>query len=152
MEEEAFQDKWPELVSHCWGCGRNNENGLQIKSYWDGDEAVCTFQPKEYHLAFPGAMNGGIIATLIDCHGLNTANAAAYKAAGKELDSDPSFGFVTGSLYVKFLQPTPMRKPVTVRAKVMEMKERKIKVACSLYSGKKLCATGEVIGVKFGGL
>jgi len=42
MSQEAFQDKWPDEVSYCFGCGRNNEKGFQIKSYWDGDEAVCT--------------------------------------------------------------------------------------------------------------
>ncbi|KKK55838.1 hypothetical protein LCGC14_3070560, partial [marine sediment metagenome] len=62
MEQEALQDKAPEVISKCWGCGRNNENGLQIKSYWTGEEAVCTWKPQKYHLAFPGILNGGIIA------------------------------------------------------------------------------------------
>ena len=31
----AFQDYYPDDVSHCFGCGRLNEHGLQIKSYWD---------------------------------------------------------------------------------------------------------------------
>jgi len=40
MENKAIQDKWPEIGTYCWGCGRNNEQGLQIKSYWEGVMSV----------------------------------------------------------------------------------------------------------------
>jgi len=53
MSEKAFQDYYPDHLSHCYGCGRLNEYGLQIKSYWDGEETVCTFHPKAYHIAVP---------------------------------------------------------------------------------------------------
>jgi len=36
MDHKAFQDYYPHELSHCYGCGRLNEHGLQIKSYWDG--------------------------------------------------------------------------------------------------------------------
>ncbi len=32
QERVYFQDQWPEIATQCWGCGRNNEHGLQIKS------------------------------------------------------------------------------------------------------------------------
>jgi acyl-coenzyme A thioesterase PaaI-like protein len=150
MEEKAIQDRWHELGSYCWGCGRNNEYGLRLKSFWRGDEVVATFQPEEYHLAFPGVLNGGIIATLIDCHALNAANSAAFRAEGREYDMDPLNGFVTGSLFVKYLKPTPTDEPVFLRARVKEMKERKITVTCSLYSGETECAIGEVIAIRIG--
>ena len=41
----AFQDYYPENLAVCYGCGRLNEHGYQIKSHWDGDESVCTFLP-----------------------------------------------------------------------------------------------------------
>ncbi len=147
MARKAIQDQWPEWGSVCWGCGRNNPNGLQLKSYWDGEEVVATFQPKSYHLAFPGVLCGGIIATLIDCHATNTANAAAYKAEGRELNSDPPKDYVTGSLFVKYLKPTPVNSLVTLRAKVKEIKDRKVTVTCSLYSDKIECAQGEVVAI-----
>ena len=150
MEEKAIQDRWHEIGSYCWGCGRNNEHGLQLKSYWQGDELVATWQPKEYHIAFPGVLVGGIIATLIDCHCVNAANSASCEAEGREYDEDPLSGFVGGTTTVKYLKPTPIDKPVTLRAKIKEMKERKITVTCSLYSGETECATGEVIAVRIG--
>ena len=76
MTEKAFQEYYPEHLSHCYGCGTMNELGHQIKSYWDGEESVCHFQPKPYHTAIPGYVYGGLLASLIDCHGTGTAAAA----------------------------------------------------------------------------
>ena len=53
MTEKAFQDYYADDTSHCYGCGRLNADGLQIKSYWDGDESVCYFEPRPYHKAIP---------------------------------------------------------------------------------------------------
>ncbi|MDH4214980.1 MAG: PaaI family thioesterase [Candidatus Thorarchaeota archaeon] len=143
MPDDTIQDKWPEFASFCWGCGKNNKHGLQLKSYWKDDEAVATWTPKEYHLAFPGVLNGGIIATIIDCHGTGTANAAAHKNA----NSDYHFMHVTASLSVKFIRPTPMDQTVTLRARVKEASERRITVTCSLFSGDIECAIGEVVTI-----
>ncbi len=85
MPQKAFQDEYPDVLAHCYGCGRLNEHGHQIKSYWDGDELVCHFMPKPYHIAIPGYVYGGLLASLIDCHGTGTAAAALYRVA-KEKD------------------------------------------------------------------
>ncbi|NWF95022.1 MAG: PaaI family thioesterase [Candidatus Thorarchaeota archaeon] len=136
-----IQEFWPESATFCWGCGKNNRHGLQLKSYWDADETVATWHPQDYHLAFPGVLNGGIIATLIDCHGTGTANAAAHREAG----GHPSqLIHVTSSLSVKYLRPTPMDAPVTLRARIREKDGRRTVVDCELYSGSLLCAVGEV--------
>jgi acyl-coenzyme A thioesterase PaaI-like protein len=145
MSDECIQDQWLEEGSFCWGCGKNNKHGLQLRSYWEDDEAVAIWQPEEHHMAFPGILNGGIIATLIDCHGTGTANAAAHKAVG---DSDQHFMHVTGAISVKYLRPTPLNKPVTLRARIIEMDEDKIKVSCDLYSDDVKCATGNVLTVR----
>ena len=146
MEEETIQDQWPEQASYCWGCGKNNTHGLQLKSYWDGDETVATFIPGEHHLAFPGVLNGGIISTIIDCHTTGTANAAAHT----EVSAPDLYMFVTGSLSVKFLKPTPLDKPITLRARVEEMSEKRIRVSCDLYSGDTITAKGETICFRVG--
>ena len=105
---KAFQDYYPENVAHCYGCGSLNPHGHQIKTHWDGDETVTFYTPEPYHTAIPGYVYGGLIASLIDCHGTGTAAAAAYRAAGREMDSLPPFRFVTGSLHVDYLKPTPL--------------------------------------------
>ena len=148
MTGKAFQDYYPDNVAHCYGCGRLNEQGLQIKSYWDGDEAVCTFAPRPYHTAIPGYIYGGLIASLIDCHSTGTAAAAAYRAAGRAMDTEPPFRFVTASLHVDYLRPTPLEGLLTVRAQVKETKGRKIIVTAQLYAGGEMCARGEVVAVQ----
>lgn len=148
MEQKAFQDYYPDQLSHCYGCGRLNAEGLQIKSYWDGDESVCTYTPKPYHTAFPGCVYGGLIASLIDCHGTGTASAAAYRAEGRGMDTAPPLRFVTGSLHVEFLRPTPIDGPLVVRSRVKEIKGRKVVVTSELHAGGQVCVRGEVVAIQ----
>jgi acyl-coenzyme A thioesterase PaaI-like protein len=148
MVESAFQDYYPDNFSYCYGCGRLNEHGYQIKSYWQGDESVCVYQPEAYHIAVPGFVYGGLIASLIDCHGTGTAAAAAYRAEGRLMDSQPPLRFVTASLRVDYLKPTPLGLLLELRGRVMEIKGRKVKVAIELSARGEICARGEVIAVK----
>ena len=100
MSQKAFQDYYPDELSHCYGCGRLNEHGLHLKSYWDGEGTVAAFLPRPYHIAIPGYVYGGLIASIIDCHGTGTAAAAAYRAEGRAMDTEPPLRFVTASLHV----------------------------------------------------
>ena len=148
MTQKAFQDYYSDTVSYCYGCGRLNEHGLQIKSYWEGDEAVCTFQPRPYHTAIPGFVYGGLIASLIDCHATGTASAAAYRAAERPMGSDPPFRYVTASLHVDYLKPTPLGVPLEIRGKVKEVKGRKVVVSATVTADGEVCAKGEVVAVQ----
>lgn len=148
MAELAFQDYYPDDVAHCYGCGRLNERGHQIKSYWDGDESVAHFTPEVYHTAVPGYVYGGLIASLIDCHSTGTAAAAAYRAAGREMDTEPILRFLTGSLHVDYLKPTPIDGPLELRGKVKEIKGRKVVITSALSANGEVCATGEVVAVQ----
>lgn len=148
MPEKAFQDFYPDQFSHCYGCGRLNTHGLQIKSHWDDDESVCEFDPKPYHTAIPGFVYGGLIASLIDCHSTGTAAAAAYRAEGRKMGTSPILQFVTGSLHVDFLLPTPIEGALEVRSRVKEIKGRKVVVTSELIAGGEVCARGEVVAVQ----
>ena len=148
MAQKAFQDYYPDHLSHCYGCGRLNEHGLQIKSYWDGDESVCVFQPKPYHMAIPGYVYGGLIASLIDCHSTGTAAAAAYRAAGREMGTDPAFRFLTGTLQVRYVRPTPIDTHLELRATVQSIKGRKVVIATTLSARGEICAHGEVLAIQ----
>lgn len=148
MAKVAFQDQYPEDVSYCYGCGRLNEHGLQIKSYWDGEEAICTYRPRPYHVAIPGYVYGGLIASIIDCHSTGTAAAAAYRQAGRPMGTEPYFRYVTASLHVEYLRPTPVDEVLTVRARIQEIKGRKVIVTSSLYADGVECARGEVVAVQ----
>ena len=144
----AFQDTYPENVAHCYGCGRLNEHGHQIKTYWDGDETVTRFQPQPEHTAIPGFVYGGLIASLIDCHSTGTAAAAAYRAEQREMDSEPPLRFVTGSLHVDFLKPTPLGPVLELRGRVKELKGRKVVVESGVWVDGAMTARGEVVAVQ----
>ena len=144
----AFQDTYPENVAHSYGCGRLNEHGHQIKTYWDGDETVTRFQPQPEHTAIPGFVYGGLIASLIDCHSTGTAAAAAYRAEQREMDSEPPLRFVTGSLHVDFLKPTPLGPVLELRGRVKELKGRKVVVESEVWVDGVMTARGEVVAVQ----
>jgi len=144
----AFQDHYPENVSHCYGCGRLNKNGHQIKTEWDGDETVTRYMPQPYETSVPGFAYGGLIASLIDCHSTGTAAAAMYRQEGRDLDTLPAFRFVTGSLHVDYLKPTPIDGPIEIRGRIKEINRRKVIVATSVLAGGVTTARGEVVAVQ----
>lgn len=148
MTDKAFQDFYPDDLSYCYGCGRLNEKGLQLKSFWDGDETVATFTPRPEHMAIPGYVYGGLIASLIDCHGTGSAAAAAYRAAGREMGTEPAFRFVTASLKVQYLRPTPLGVPLEVRGRIEEIKGRKVVISATVSANGEVCASGEVVAVQ----
>ncbi|HET6923221.1 MAG TPA: PaaI family thioesterase [Anaeromyxobacteraceae bacterium] len=144
---QAIQDAIP--PNHCWGCGTLNPQGLQIKSYLEGDETVCRFEPPPRFMAGPtSVLYGGTIASLIDCHSICTAIADAYRAGGRPIGSEPHLWAVTASLKVDYLAPTPLGQPVELRARVVEAKGRKRLVACTLRSGGRDRARAEVVAVE----
>ena len=148
MTTPAFQDFYPAYLSHCYGCGRLNELGHQIKSYWDGDESVCHFQPMPYHTAIPGYVYGGLLASLIDCHGTGTAAAAGYRAENRPMDTEPPLRYLTASLHVDYLKPTPMGPILEVRARVKEVKGRKVVVEEWIQANGVITVKGELVAVQ----
>jgi len=148
MVEKAFQDYYPDDLAHCYGCGYLNKHGHQIKSYWDGDETVAHFTTKSYHTAVPGYVYGGLLASLIDCHSTGTAAAATYREENRPMDSMPALRFLTVSLKVDYLKPTPLGVPLEIRGKINEVKGRKVVVEVELKANGQLCVTGNVICVQ----
>jgi acyl-coenzyme A thioesterase PaaI-like protein len=148
MSNKAFQDYYPKELSHCFGCGKNNPHGHQLKSHWDGDATVAHFTPEAYHTAIPGFVYGGLIASLVDCHGTGTASAAAYRAAGRAMGTAPALRFVTGSLQVSYLAPTPLGVELELRGVPVEIKDKKVVVDITVSANGKLTARGQVIAVR----
>lgn len=142
----ALQDR---LQVHCFGCGALNEQGLHIKSRWDGDVFVCIWQPRAEHIGFPGYIYGGAIASVVDCHAIWASLSVHCREAGHDLNSGPPpFSVVTGSLRVNYLKPALVTQALELRARILEHGERKSIVACSVRQGPVECATAEIITVR----
>ena len=134
---------------YCYGCGADNPKGLRIKSFWDGDEAVCRFKPEPHHSGGrKEIVNGGVVATLIDCHSLNLAIARAYRDEGRAIGSAPRIAYVTGNLNVSYLRPTPIDATLELRARVQRIEGRKAWIECTLAAAGEVCARGEVLGIR----
>jgi acyl-coenzyme A thioesterase PaaI-like protein len=144
----ALQDLYPEDFSHCYGCGRLNSHGHHVKSTWKDGEATARFTPEPYHIAMPGFVYGGLIASLIDCHAMATAAGAFMAAQGQVPGSDQTPRFVTGSLQVDYRKPTPAGQELALTGKAVEIGERKVVVEVSFKAGDVETARGRVVAVR----
>lgn len=157
----AIQDRYPDDVAHCHGCGALNEHGLQLKSRVIGDHTEARFTPRPEHTAVPGYVYGGLIASLIDCHGTGTAAAAgaAWDAADDPeqaplLDASVITAeavmprYVTGKLEVTYRKPTPLGPELVIRGTVRERSARKVVVDITLGTEDVVTAEGVVIAVR----
>jgi acyl-coenzyme A thioesterase PaaI-like protein len=145
--EPAFQEQMP--GNHCFGCGAENDLGLGLRSRWDGDAAVAVWTARPEHAAGPpGILNGGIIATILDCHGVCTAIADAYRREGRAIGTDPEIWFATASITVDYLRPTPLAMTVSLRSEIVERTERSTVVAATLTSDGRERARARVEAVR----
>lgn len=145
-KSDIFQHFMPENV--CFGCGIHNPDGLHIHSRWEDEVSVCEWMPEEKYHGWADLLNGGIMATLIDCHCMCTAMADAYCREDRSLDSMPEYRYATGTLNIKYLKPTSSRHLVRLEAKVTEVKGRKTILSCDFYSQGVKTAEAEVIGLR----
>ena len=147
-QSPAIQDYYPEDFAHCYGCGRLNPQGLHVKSAWEGDEVVARFQPQPHHVAVPGFVYGGLLASLVDCHAMATAAARAEKEEGRTLGQGPVPRYVTASLSVDYLNPTPLGPELEIRAKVRDHKKYRSIVEVSIFAQGTKTVKGEVVAVR----
>lgn len=147
---KAIQDEYPDDFAWCYGCGRLNETGHHFRTGWheNNQQTKTVFQPEAAHTALPGFVYGGIMASLIDCHGTGSASLALHRKNGHEPGEgeDPP-RFVTASLHVDFVMPTPHGVPLKAIGTVTEIHPKKWKVETEVFANEQLCARGEVIAV-----
>jgi acyl-coenzyme A thioesterase PaaI-like protein len=144
----AVQDHYPNGFAHCYGCGRLNEQGHRLKSAWEGEDVVARFTPGAQYVSLPGFVYGGLIASLIDCHGMATAAATAERSAGFAVGDREMPRFVTGSLGVRYLKPTPLGPELELRGRVREATEKKAIVEVTVSVDGSVTARGEVVAVR----
>ncbi|MGR5061898.1 PaaI family thioesterase [Photobacterium sp. DNB22_13_2] len=136
--------------NHCFGCGSENPQGLKIHSYWGADDtALCRFTPEPYHCAAPTHfLNGGIIATVIDCHCICTAMADAYRRSGREIGEGEPIWFATGGLSLQYLRPVSINAKLVLKARVMAADERKAELRCKLLANGKIAVEAKLTAVR----
>ncbi len=137
MKGPSVQDEYaPESI--CFGCGPANEKGLKIKSYRKEEGLEMEFETSKEHMAFEGVINGGIIGTLIDCHG----NWTAAVALMDKLDLEEAPCTVTAQYEVKLKRPTPYNATLFLKSRVLVIGEDRAEIIVELKANGKTCATG----------
>ena len=135
--------------NHCHGCGVGNPHGLQIKSHWRGEQAVCHFRPQPHHCAASTqVVHGGILACVVDCHCNCTAMANAYRELGREIGSQPEIWCVTASLTLNYRKPTPIGEELELLARVVRREGRKTWLSCTLSASTGVCVEAEMLAVQ----
>jgi len=142
----AIQDRYPSDFTHCYGCGRSNEHGLQLKSRREGDDVVARFTPAPQHVSVPGFAYGGLVASLVDCHAMATAADQVERETGAPAGAEAT-RFVTASLKVDFLKPTPLGGELVLVGRVTETGRRKRVVSVRVLAAGEETARGEVVAV-----
>jgi predicted thioesterase len=66
-----------------------------------------------------------------------------YRTESREAGSLPRIDCVTGNLGIKFIKPTPMGVPLTLKALVEGEVGRKTRVICEVYADGVLTAIGD---------
>ncbi|QOY35212.1 PaaI family thioesterase [Anaerobacillus isosaccharinicus] len=145
--EIAIQDYYPDDFAWCYGCGRLNESGHHFRTGWHGEQTITIYEPLPEHKAIPGFVYGGLVASLIDCHGTGSAALALHKKNGHEVGAETPPRFVTGSLSVDYLKPTPQGVPLKAIGTLEEIHPKKWKVHIKVFANDIVCAKGEVVAV-----
>jgi len=144
----AIQDFYPDDTAVCYGCGRHNKQGHHVRTFWDGTTGTATFMPEDYHTAFPGVVYGGLLASIIDCHSIGTASAAAYDRDGIDPETDHRITHVTGNLNVNFLKPTPIGVELTLKSTIKEITDRKAIVETVVIADDVETVSASVVAVR----
>lgn len=144
----AIQDHYPDEFAVCYGCGRLNVHGHHVRSVQRGDESVASFTPRPEHTGVTGFVYGGLLASLIDCHAIGAAAAAAERVEGREVGEAPAPRFVTAALHVDFVAPTPLGPELGLRARVVDATPRKSVVEVSIAAAGVTTVTGRVVAVR----
>jgi len=146
--ENAIQDYYPDDFAWCYGCGRLNEKGHHFRTTWEGEKTLTVFMPKPEHIAVHGFVYGGLVASLIDCHGSGSSSLAFCRKNGREIKAGMEAPrFVTASLHVNYLKPTPHNVPLKAFGIVEEIHPKRWKIDTEVFADDVLCATGEFVGV-----
>lgn len=96
----------------CFVCGAHNAAGLQSRFYVEDDTICMPLTIKEHHCGYPDVAHGGIVASALD----ECMAWAATRALGLMC--------VTGKLTIRYLQPTPPKDGLEVRANVVKANKR----------------------------
>jgi len=137
------EELWPQMT--CFGCGPANDKGLRLRSFARPDGTVTAeFRPWPEHDNGGGFLNGGIIATLLDCHSAAAVHHTAY-AQGWSPAEGADLAYVTAGLDVRYRRPAPLHEQITLVAETRDATQDAITAAVRLEWDGKVRAEAEAL-------
>lgn len=119
---------------NCFGCSPNNEHGLKMKFFEDGDYVISNWEPIGFMQGYHNVLHGGIQATLMDEIG-SWFILVKMKTAG-----------VTSNMNIRYLNPVSVVEgKIKLMASLLQKRRNLVDVYVELFDAKgKLCAKGEL--------
>lgn len=134
---------YPDIM--CFGCGHANHKGLKLRSYERDGVVIAAFTPWPEHDNGGGFLNGGIIATLLDCHG----GAAVLLESQRRGHGTGGLSYVTAGINVEYHRPTPLLDELSLTAELVEASDEAITVRSQIHFDGKPRATGTALWKRF---
>jgi len=105
----------------CFGCGRDNSNGMHLKFALDetGKQFVCQFRLGSRYTGPPGHCHGGVIATILE---------EAMSKLNRLFDASAA----TSRMTVEYLRPVPLNCPLEVWSKNLSRRGRRLTHAAEI--------------------
>jgi len=114
---------------NCFGCAKNNESGVKMDFYEDGDEIVSVWRPEPQFQGWVNTLHGGIQSVLLD-------EISAWAILRKLQTTG-----VTSKMEMRYLKSISTNDPrLTLRASIQEVKRNIVIVEARLYNSiDELC-------------
>lgn len=126
----------------CFGCGPHNPRGIRIESRpLDDGGLVATWRPRPEFAGPPGAVNGGMVAVPMDCHGNWTAMRAFRQRAEAAGGDATGVVSVTGEYTVRLHGPTPVDADLELRSTLDDLDGRRARVTVTTSAAGEVTAT-----------
>src|SRR5699024_2414731 len=134
--KNALEAHYPDDFSWCQECGRMNASEHHFWQGWNGGKTETIYTPKPEHTALPCHAQGGVMASLADCHGTGLESLALHRKNGYEPGEGPEPPrFVRASIDVDYLKPTPADTPLKAIGTPEEIHPKKWAIHIEVYAG-----------------
>jgi acyl-coenzyme A thioesterase PaaI-like protein len=124
---------------YCFGCAPQNQNGLHMQFFEEGEAIVSEWEPKNYFQGYYQVLHGGIQATLMD-EIASWLVQVKLKTAG-----------VTSQMTIRYKKTVPInRGNIRLRARLTGKRRNLADIRVELFGPDgSLCAEGDFVYFTF---
>jgi acyl-coenzyme A thioesterase PaaI-like protein len=119
---------------HCFVCGLENDFGLKLSFYQEGEgTVVANYTVPDHYQGYPGVVHGGIITSMMD------------EILGRVfMIDDPDRFMFTAKLTTRYRKPVPTETPLKMIGKIVKDRGRIAESKVELFGpGGELLAEAE---------